>query len=224
MNVEQSVGNYGSGRELYVFKVAGTESYLPGDINNDHKIDNNDLTSYMNYTGLRKGDADFEGYISKGDINKNGWIDAYDISVVATQLNGGVKTNDSAAKMSGSLEIITAKQNYKKGETIEVMVKGMNLSNVNALSFALPYNQQEYEYEGLQTLNVGEMENFTNDRLHSDGNKVLYPTFVNTGNKAVLNGSENLFIIKLKAKQNVTFNMKLADGILVNKGLEYINF
>ncbi|HEY5391755.1 MAG TPA: DUF5110 domain-containing protein, partial [Hanamia sp.] len=224
INVEQGAGNYGSGRELYVFKVPGTESYLPGDINNDHKIDNNDLTSYMNYTGLRKGDADFEGYISKGDINKNGLIDAYDISLVATQLDGGVQNIDTAAKVSGSLQIITAKQNYKKGETIEIMVKGVNLSNVNALSFALPYNQQEYEYVGVQTLNADAMENLTNDRLHTDGSKVLYPTFVNLGNKPTLKSSENLFIIKLKAKQNVTFNLKLSDGMLVDKNLEYLNF
>ena len=155
ISVDEAGNDYGSGRELYVFKVPGTESYLPGDINNDHKIDNNDLTSYMNYTGLRKGDADFEGYISKGDINKNDLIDAYDISVVATQLDGGAKVKDSAEKVSGSLQISTAKQNYKKGETIEVTVKGLNLTNVNALSFALPYNQQEYEYSGVQSLNTG---------------------------------------------------------------------
>jgi len=87
--VTKGSGGFGSGRELYVFKVAGTQGYIPGDINNDHVIDNNDLTSYTNYTGLRKGDADFEGHISNGDINKNGLIDAYDISVVATQLQGG---------------------------------------------------------------------------------------------------------------------------------------
>ena len=46
LSVNESVGNYGSGRELYVFKVPGTESYLPGDINNDGLIDHNDLTSY----------------------------------------------------------------------------------------------------------------------------------------------------------------------------------
>ena len=63
--VTEGVGNYGSGRE-YVFKVPGTASYLQGDINNDGKIDRNDLTSYMNYTGLRRGDSDYEGYISKG--------------------------------------------------------------------------------------------------------------------------------------------------------------
>ena len=139
-------------------------------------------------------------------------------------MNGGVQTIDSAAKVFGTLQISTAKQNYKKGETIEIMVKGVNLTNVNALSFALPYNQQDYEYVGVQSLQTGSMENFTNDRLHTDGSKVLYPTFVNVGNKPTLNGSENLFIIKLKAKQNVTFNLKPEHGILVDKNLEYINF
>lgn len=224
ISVDDASNNYGSGSELYVFKVAGTASILPGDINDDHKIDNNDLTSYMNYTGLKKGDKDFDGYISKGDINKNGLIDAYDISVVASQLNGGVKITDNAAKVSGTLQISTAKQNYKKGETAEIIVKGNNLSNVNALSFALPYIQQDFEFTGVQILNMEAMENLTYDRSHSDGSKVLYPTFVNVGNKSTLNGSEDLFIIKLKAKQNVTFNLKPTEGILVNKSLEYINF
>ncbi len=224
ISVTEGGGNYGSGRELYVFKIPGTESYLPGDINNDHKIDNNDLTSYMNYTGLRKGDADFEGYISKGDLNKNDLIDAYDISTVATQLDGGIPMQDNAAKVSGSLEISTAKQNYKKGETIEVLVKGVNLTNVNALSFALSYDPQDYEYLGVQALNTKDMENLTYDRLHSDGSKVLYPTFVNIGNKVVLDGNENIFLIKFKAKQNIKMNLKLDNGILVDKSLNYIQF
>lgn len=224
ITVDEAVGNYGSGNELYVFKVPGTTGYIPGDINNDKKIDNNDLISYMNYTGLRKGDADFEGYISKGDINNNGLIDAFDISTAASQLNSTANTFDSAAKLSGSIQISTAKQNYKKGETIEITVKGVALTNVNALSFALPYNEQQYEYAGLQMLNMGMIENFTNDRLHSNGIKALYPTFVNVGSKPVLNGSENLFIIKFRANQDVTFNLKPVDGILVDKQMEYTSF
>src|SRR5690606_7153415 len=57
LKVSKAVGDFGSGRELYVFKVPGTDSYRPGDINNDRLIDINDLTSYTNYTGLRMGDA-----------------------------------------------------------------------------------------------------------------------------------------------------------------------
>ena len=79
------------------------------------------LTSYMNYTGLRRGDSDYEGYISKGDINMNDLIDAYDISVVATQLEGGVGRKDTL-KVSGSLSISTPKRLYQKDELVEIRV------------------------------------------------------------------------------------------------------
>ena len=135
-----------------------------------------------------------------------------------------MKPSDSTATVSGSLQISTAKQKYKKGETIEVIVSGRNLAHVNAFSFALPYNQQEYEYEGVQLLNVGSMENFSNDRLHSNGDKVLYPTFVNLGDKTALDGTDDLFIIKLKARQNVNFNLVPGNGILVDKQLRHLDF
>ena len=63
ISVIDGVGGYGSGRELYIFRVPGSESLIPGDINNDHRIDSTDLTSYINCTGLKKGDSDFEGYV-----------------------------------------------------------------------------------------------------------------------------------------------------------------
>ena len=172
------MGGYGSGREIYVFKVPGTESYLPGDINNDGKIDRNDLTSYINYTGLRKGDSDFEGYISNGDINRNGLIDAYDISVVATQLeddsdhpqeDAGQDKGDAEEKkdatekkkeeLGGKLLISADKKRYAKGDIAKVTVKGQKLSLVNALSFALPYDPKDYEFVGVEPLNLKAMEN-----------------------------------------------------------------
>lgn len=221
--ISDAIGGYGSGRELYVFKVPGTESYLPGDINNDKLIDRNDLTSYINYTGLRKGDADFEGYISNGDLNKNDLIDAYDISVVATQLDEGVDS-ERKEKVDGKIEISTSKQAYNKDEIIEIKVKGSKLRSVNALSFALPYSSQDYEFIGIQPLNMKEMENLTNDRLHTNGMKSLYPTFVNIGNKEALEGDTDLFIIKLKAKRSVKFDLKAISGFLVDKNLNYITF
>jgi len=223
LSVAEAVGNFGSGRELYVFKVPGTESYLPGDINNDRLIDRNDLTSYTNYTGLRKGDADFEGYISNGDINKNNLIDAYDISLVATKIDGGVNDN-KIEKVAGSLEISTAKENYNKDEIIEIKVKGNNLKSVNALSFALPYNPQDYEFIGVQTVNTKQMENLTYDRLHTNGVKALYPTFVNLGDKEALSGSSDIFTIKFKAKRKLKFDLKALDGILVDKNLNTVSF
>lgn len=224
LSVTEGVGNYGAGRELYVFKVPGTESYLQGDINNDGKIDNNDLTSYTNYTGLRKGDSDFEGYISNGDINKNGLIDAYDISVVATSLEEGPEENNNTEEVSGRLEISSSKRSYNKDEMIEIHVKGIDLKSVNALSFALPYDQQKYEFMGVEPINMKDMENMTYNRLHTNGTKSLYPTFVNIGNKPILEGTADLFILKFKAKQKVTFNLQIKDGLLVDRKLNAAEF
>lgn len=221
--VKEAVGNFGSGRELYVFKVPGTESYLPGDINNAGKIDRNDLTSYMNYTGLRRGDADFEGYISNGDINKNDLIDAYDISVAATQLEEG-KSDGKIEKVTGKIEIVAPKQMCNKDEVIEILVKGVGLHSVNALNFAMPYNTQDYEFVGIQPLNMKAMENLTNDRLHTNGVKALYPTFVNVGNKEALEGSLDLFVLKFKAKRKMKCDLKAIDGLLVDKNLNTHKF
>ena len=216
MSITEAVGNYGSGQEIYVFRVPETEIYLPGDINNDKLVDENDLTSYTNYTGLRRGDADFEGYISNGDLNRNGLIDAYDISVVATQLEGGADGIRSE-KAEGSISVSTPKRTYVKDEVVEVLVKGTGLRSVNAISFALPYNPADYEFVGVHPLGIEGMENLTNDRLHTNGVKSLYPTFVNIGEREALEGDSDLFVIRLKARRNVKFDLKVTDGFLVDK-------
>ncbi|WP_313672913.1 cohesin domain-containing protein [Sphingobacterium multivorum] len=112
----------------------------------------------------------------------------------------------------------------KSGETVEISISGENLKAVNALSFALPYNQGDFEYVGIEPVQLKEMNNYSNDRLHTNGGKALYATFVNLGNKETLNGSEVLFKIKLKAKRNVNFNLKAIDGILVDKKLNSVTF
>jgi alpha-glucosidase (family GH31 glycosyl hydrolase) len=221
--VSDAVGGFGSGRELYVFKVPGSASFIPGDINNDNKIDQNDLTSYYNYTGLRKGDNDFEGYVSKGDVNKNELIDAYDISTVAIRLGEGVYTGlpDS---LTGKLEISADKKSYNKDEIAEITVKGIKLHSVNALSFALPYNAQDFELAGIVPRNMKHMQNMTNDRLHNNGKKALYPMFVNIGEQEVLEGTSDLFVIKLKARRKVDFDLKAQDGLLVDRELNVVKF
>lgn len=223
LSITDAAGAFGSGRQLYVFKVPNSPTYIPGDINNDRLLDINDLTSYINYTGLRKGDADFEGYISNGDINKNNLIDAYDISVLATQLEGGIDRK-RIEKVQGNIQLSTSKKMYNKGEIIEIIVKGMDMRSVNALSFALPYNTADYEFLGVQPLNMKQMENLTNDRLHTNGVKALYPTFVNVAQKETLEGNSDLFMLKLKAKRNVSFDLEIKDGFLVDKNLNTVKF
>lgn len=92
------------------------------------------------------------------------------------------------------------------------------------MSFAIPYNQQELEYIGITPLNIGQMENLTYDRLHTNKEKILYPTLVNVGQKSTLEGTADLFIIKFKAKRNGSFNIKATNGLLVDKTLNSIDF
>ncbi len=223
LHADTAVGDYGSGKEIYVFKVPGTESYLPGDINKDNKVDSNDFVSYTNYTGLRKGDGDFD-YVSIGDINGNGVLDAYDISVVATQLSPDdqVSAQEAAGTgpLNGTLSITADKAKYAASEIVTITVKGTDLKAVNALGFALPYNPADYEFVKVENMKLGKMTNLTNDRLHTDGAKVLYPTFVNCGLQKPVEGTLDVFQIKLKARRDVTFNLKMKDGILVDKDLK----
>ena len=223
INVSEAVGNFGSGREMYIFKIPGTETYLSGDINKDKKVDENDLTSYLNYTGLRKSDSDFE-YISIGDINENGLIDAYDISTAATRIGDGVYEKPENT-VSGTLAIVADKKSYNAGENVVITIKGTRLANVNALSLALHYDVNEYEYVGIEAVNIASMSNYSKNRLHSNGNTVVYPTFINEGNRATLNGDVEIAKITLKAKKNIKkFNLKAADGIIVDKHLNSIKF
>lgn len=223
IRVTKAVGDYGSGREIYVFRVPGSESYIQGDVNNDGMVDGNDLTSYMNYTGLRLGDSDFEGYISRGDIDGNNLIDAYDISVAATQLEGGVQPSDEE-HVAGEVILSANGMSFKAGDEVEIHVSGRGMKAVNALSFALPYDQQSYDFVGIEAVAVKGMENLTNDRLHTDGEKVLYPTFVNVGDKPAVEGDVELFVIRLKAKGNVQFDLKAQNGVLVDKNLNRVTF
>lgn len=220
--ITEAVGDFGSGREMYIFKKEGSESFIQGDINHDKRIDENDLTSYMNYTGLRAGDADFD-YVKDGDINQNGLIDAYDISVVTTELDGGVRNSND--KVSGSLVLTPNKKTFAAGDIIEIKVSGKDLHYVNGLSFALPYNVNELEYVGTTLVGMKEMDNLTYDRLHTNGQKALYPTFVNRGNNFLLDeGSHELFTIKFKTKKAGKFNLKAQDGMLVDRNLGTVKF
>jgi len=202
LHIDQAVGGYGSGREIYVYRVPGTEATLQGDINKDGRIDENDLTSYMNYTGLRRGDSDFD-YVSAGDVNNNGLIDAYDISVVATQLDGGVSAQASD-KAAGRLALSASKTTFNAGDEITISVSGEGLRCVNALSFALPYDAALLEYVGLEPTGMKDMVNLTYDRLHTSGQKELFPCFVNKGNNFLLEDGP-LFTLKFRARKAGTF-------------------
>lgn len=221
MHVTAARGNFGSGREMYIFKVPGTETILQGDINHDGRVDKDDYTSYMNYTGLRAGDSDFDGYISGGDINKNGLIDAFDIATVGVAMHGGVSTYGMGA-LAGKLELIYPK-NIREGEEVKVIIRGDGLNEVNAWSVAIPYDATQLRYVHTNSVGTKDMDNLTYDRLHKNGQKALYPTFVNTGNKTTLSGSGDIVEITFIALQSSEkLNLQMQDVMLVDKKMNTI--
>ena len=78
------------------------------------------------------------------------------------------------------------------------------------------------EKQASQRKGTKKMENLTNDRLHSNGTKELFPTYVNIGFKPALEGDEELIILRFKAKQALDFDLKMQDCILVDKDLRTV--
>lgn len=222
IKVSEAVGNFGSGHEFYIFRKPGSDFYIPGDINLDGKLDENDLTSYMNYTGLRKGDGDFD-YVSKGDLNGNGLLEAYDIMAVAVALEDGVGGN-KVAPVEGTVTVKADKLQYNAGDVASITVSGKGLKSVNGISLALPYSAQDWEYVGVDAPALGQMYNMTYDRLHTNGDKVLYPTFVNLGEKPYVEGETTLMVVKMKAKKKQKFILEHTNGMLVDKHQNVVEF
>ena len=222
IKVSEAVGNYGSGHEFYIFRQPDSEFYIPGDINLDGKLDENDLTSYMNYTGLRKGDGDFD-YVSKGDLNGNGLLEAYDIMAVAVALEDGV-SGRKVSPVEGEVTVKADKAQYNAGDVAYITINGKNLKSVNGISFALPYSAQDWEYVGVEAPALSQMYNMTYDRLHTNGDKVLYPTFVNLGEKPYIEGEATLMVVKMKAKKKQKFTLEHTNGMLVDKHQNVVEF
>lgn len=235
MKVLKSVGNFGSGREMLFYKQPGTEGILHGDITNDGTIDENDAMSYRNYTGLESVDSDFNGYVEKGDLNKNGVIDAYDISYVLRQLDGGIEIPD-VEEIAGGLSLAVVNENgkdtYLSGDTLTFTLKGQDLKNINALSTKMSFDSSKFELVGqpATTNNTQQMENYSKYRKHSNDVENLYLVLSNQGNKQLLNGSMDLVTFKVKVKETTRvkhattveqpLQFDMSQGLLVGQGFQ----
>ena len=116
----------------------------------------------------------------------------------------------------------TDKARDEPGDDIRLSVRGQALKAINALNLILPYSEKEMTFTRIEPLAVKDMQNMTNDRLHKDGSKVLYPTFVNIGDQPILNGDTPLFVIHFKALRRVKLPQVKFDALLVSKSLETI--
>ncbi|MGT2926301.1 discoidin domain-containing protein [Streptococcus cuniculipharyngis] len=226
MNISNSHNGYISGEELLFFKKPGSKMIVPGDINNDGKITEDDKTSFLNYTGLRSVDNDFD-YIKHVDSNKNGLIDAQDINVIATQLEGGIARPETQ-KPTGHLYFTSNKLELKAGEETEVTLMAEDLNRVNALTSTFKLDASALAVVGNKvTANnafTKQAENFSNVKTRGSETDVVF-TFVNFGDKPLMTGSGAVATVRLKALKDVTLDFSSNEGILVgnNQAVTSVN-
>ena len=137
---------------------------------------------------------------------------------MATQLEGGL-TDAGTDSIAGTVTATADKPDFQAGDEVTVTVRGNALKAVNAVGLALPYQAQSLQFEKIEPIAVKNMANLTNDRLHKDGSKVLYPTFVNLGQKPTIEGQADLFRIKFKALRKGHLNPTDATFMLVDRML-----
>lgn len=213
-NSAESANTFVSGQELFVFKKDGTKARVVGDVTADGTIDSNDITSLINYAGLRRGkDNDFEGYVEVADLNKNNVIDASDIYYVTNQLGEGDKISGPAG---GRLVWSSDRNSVGAGEEFTVSLTGEGLTNIDAITAALPIDKDLYEVVGQVTIaqDVASMQNFSTVRTHGDKSIEAFVLLSNRRDNPVIHGDKKIASIRLRAKRVTDVNLNFEAAIL----------
>ncbi|MEG1287334.1 MAG: discoidin domain-containing protein, partial [Clostridium sp.] len=215
---KESIGNFMAMREFRPYKVDGSNGQVVGDWNNSGMIEEGDLVFLENYAGLTSVDSDWD-YVSMADLNGNKVIDAYDISYVASKLEDGVVPSEG--NMAGEILLVPSKNEIKAGETFTLDIMGAGLSDVNAFSVEIPLDSTKYEVVTApeSTIKTAGMKNLSKVRTHSDGKQDIYAIFSNVGNNVKVEGTDAISRVTLKAKTNITFDMKATHAFIVDSKL-----
>ncbi|MEW4354346.1 sialidase domain-containing protein [Streptococcus pneumoniae] len=216
LNVSAGVGNYVSGTDVVFFQKEGTQKRTVGDVTGDGEIDENDITSFTNYAGLRRGiDSDFEGYVEVADLNSNDVIDAYDIYYATGRIGKG--NFKPAKKASGQLTWTMDKEAVHQGEELTLTLTGHNLADVEAINSSFRIDKSKYEVVGGITVDseLSTMTNFSNVRTHGDKSQEAFVILTNTKTAPTISGTRTLATVRLKALVDDTPNFTFENPILV---------
>ncbi|MEJ8737593.1 discoidin domain-containing protein [Erysipelotrichaceae bacterium HCN-30851] len=214
-----SVGGFFSASEIMVYKLDGTDGKVVGDVNNSGSLEENDLIFFENYAGLTTADKDWD-YIQEvgGDIDANGFVDAYDLGYVATQLNGGI--SNPSKGVEGKVKLVPSKSNIKTGETITVDVYGIGMKNVNSFSLNVPIDNEYYSATpATSSIKTAFMKNFSKNRTHSNNTIDNFVMFTNIGKQDTLNGTEVIASFTLTAKKDFNWSIVPTQAVIVGQDL-----
>lgn len=225
LSVTKSKGGFFSAAELTVYKKDGDNGHLVGDTNNSNSIDENDLTFYENYVGLKTVDNDWEYVASLGNFNGNNTIDAYDVAYVARQVTNNPVTEVSASEagVDGKIKLIPSKTDIKAGDEVIVDVYGIGLKNVYAFNVDFANHSIDTETSISATVKSGLMKNYSKLRVHNDNTRENIVFFSNTGNQELINGTGSIAKVTFKASEDFTWSDDIAVAMLVGKDLSTID-
>lgn len=220
--------NYANAIHFKPYKVEGTEAVQIGDYTGGGKVDENDLTFVTNYMGVAYGDNDWD-YVSKCDVNYNGRIDVYDLSLVASQLDGGLEVQDKEAK--GEITLVTNVDYVKAGETFTVQVVGKGLQDVYAFEAVLTLDTNRYDHrnclgrrckkEVIASSSALTEHMINASALKEDEKTRLVVAFSNKGNGMLLQEDGILATFSLVAKGDGVVDLSGVSTLLVGPNLKH---
>ncbi len=224
--VKVSAGGFFQAYEVRPYHVDKDLGTIIGDTNNSGGIEDNDLTFYENYIGLKPGDGDWNYAAGLGDIDNNGVVDAFDLAYVATKLGEPITT--PAKGVEGRITLIPSKTFIKAGDEVTIDIYGVGLKNVNAFSIELPVDSELFEVSnfGSPALSSMFMRNFSKTRIHSELSALGTENFVcftNIGNQELINGNGSIASMRIKATSDFKWDTLETAAVLVGQDLSTVD-
>ena len=162
-------------------------------------------------------------------MNYNGRIDVYDLSLVASQLDGGLEVQDEEAK--GEIILVTNVDYVKAGETFTVQVVGKGLQDVYAFEAVLTLDTNRYDHrnclgrrckkEVIASSSALTEHMINASALKEDEKTRLVVAFSNKGNGMLLQEDGILATFSLVAKVDGVVDLSGVSTLLVGPNLKH---
>lgn len=234
LTVKSGIGDFISAGEFRPYKVDGSQSYPVGDTLEANtaggrgELNEGDITELQKYGSIREGDKNWT-QIPYSDVNVNNVIDAHDIAYLSIALGDEIEQKDTY--IDGQLKLVPSKTDLKAGDKFSVDVVGSKITNLYAFNVDIPIDTTKYEESVTFTptdINK-DMYNFNRVLLSTGGDpatvkgrdriSVMYTNKSNVPSTSNNTEDIKLATINLTAKQDMTFDLAIKEGLLVDNSL-----
>ena len=196
-----------SANELAMYKADGTSGTALGNVSPDggSSVTSVDVQNMTQYLGAKRGDTKtyYDQLYGRGDVNNNGWYDAYDYAFTMASVDGGTRQTGDVA---GALSVVPGVNEVKQGDIITVSLYASDVENANALGATIEYDASEFEFvtNSIQgSAYLGDMTDLSIQHAHDDGTGSVNLAYANRADKPLYDGSGVVATFQLKALADV---------------------